>query len=369
MPPGSTPSRPSSTRTCTCAHPAARTRRTSTPAPAPPPPAASARSSPCRTPTRWWTAPRCCGRCASAPASRRACRSASSPRSRAGMDGEELTEMAELADEGAVGFTDDGLPVRSAGRAAPRAQLPAPGRPRARPARGGPHALGRRRDARGRRLGPARAGRDPLDQRVHDGGARRRDRRSTRTRACTSSTCPRARRSTAIEQAKAAGVKITAEATPHHLTLTDEAVLGARLELQDEPAAALGGRPPGADRGAAQRACSTAWPPTTRRTRARRRSSRSSWRPMGVTGLETAFAARPHRPGAAGRDRARAAGGAHDRGWRRRSGLPIPTLAPGSPANVCSSTSTPSGRWGRRATRAAPPTAASPGARSPGACA
>ena len=48
-------SRPSSTRTCTCARPAARTRRTSTPARAPPPPAATARSSPCRTPTRWWT--------------------------------------------------------------------------------------------------------------------------------------------------------------------------------------------------------------------------------------------------------------------------------------------------------------------------
>ena len=32
-----------------------------------------------------------------------------------GQRGEELTEMAELAEVGAVGFTDDGLPVRSAG--------------------------------------------------------------------------------------------------------------------------------------------------------------------------------------------------------------------------------------------------------------
>ncbi len=31
-----------------------------------------------------------------------------------GMEGEELTEMAELRDAGAVGFTDDGLPIRSA---------------------------------------------------------------------------------------------------------------------------------------------------------------------------------------------------------------------------------------------------------------
>ena len=49
-------------------------------------------------------------------------------------------------------------------------------------------------------------------------------------------------------------------------------------QLQDEPAAALGGRPPGADRGAALGRRSTASPPTTPRTRARRRSSRSSWR-------------------------------------------------------------------------------------------
>jgi dihydroorotase len=32
-----------------------------------------------------------------------------------GLDGEQLTEMAELRDEGAVGFTDDGRPVQSAG--------------------------------------------------------------------------------------------------------------------------------------------------------------------------------------------------------------------------------------------------------------
>ena len=32
-----------------------------------------------------------------------------------GLEGEELTEMAELRKEGALGFTDDGRPVRSAG--------------------------------------------------------------------------------------------------------------------------------------------------------------------------------------------------------------------------------------------------------------
>ena len=32
-----------------------------------------------------------------------------------GQRGERLTEMAELADAGAAGFSDDGLPLRSAG--------------------------------------------------------------------------------------------------------------------------------------------------------------------------------------------------------------------------------------------------------------
>ena len=58
----------------------------------------------------------------------------------------------------------------------------------------------------------------------------------------------------AIAEAKARGVKITCEASPHHLTLTDEALLErARHAAEDEPAAALRGRPPGADRRPADR--------------------------------------------------------------------------------------------------------------------
>ena len=52
----------------------------------------------------------------------------------------------------------------------------------------------------------------------------------------------------------------------------------ARHQHEDEPAAARRGRPRGADRRRCARARSTASPPTTRRTRARRRSSRSSSR-------------------------------------------------------------------------------------------
>ena len=180
--------RPSSTRTCTCARPGARTRRTSTPARAPRPPAASARSSPSRTPTRWWTRRRCCARCASARAPRRASPTGFLAAITVGQGGERLTEMAELADAGAAGFTDDGLPVRSAGvmRQALQYQRLA-GRVLALHEED-PVAVGRRRDARGRGVGAARRGRDPVGVRVDDGGAR------LRARAVRGGADPRAAR-------------------------------------------------------------------------------------------------------------------------------------------------------------------------------
>ena len=85
-------------------------------APRPRRPAATARSSRCRTPTRSSTRPPCSARSSRRRAreARRA-RPASWPRSRRAQRGEELTEMAELADAGAAAFTDDGRPVVSAG--------------------------------------------------------------------------------------------------------------------------------------------------------------------------------------------------------------------------------------------------------------
>ena len=59
------------------------------------------------------------------PAARRACRSASSPRSPAASRATALTEMAELADAGALGFTDDGKPVRAPGCCARRSSTSA----------------------------------------------------------------------------------------------------------------------------------------------------------------------------------------------------------------------------------------------------
>ena len=164
--PGSCSRPPSSTRTSTCARPAARTRRRSRPAPRPRPPAATARSSRCRTPTRSSTRPACSARSSStARPTRRRCRSASSPRSRAARRGEELTEMGELADAGAAAFSDDGMPVASAGADAARAPVLRDHRPAARAPLRGADALARRPRPRGRRLGRARLRRLPVGRR------------------------------------------------------------------------------------------------------------------------------------------------------------------------------------------------------------
>ena len=113
-----TPSPPSSTRTSTCAPPARSTRRTSRPAPAPPPPAATAGSS------RWPTPQPPVSTAADIAALREQARAGASvpvgfmATVTRGMQGEELTEMVELREAGAVGFTDDGLPIAAPGSCA-----------------------------------------------------------------------------------------------------------------------------------------------------------------------------------------------------------------------------------------------------------
>ena len=56
-----------------------------------------------------------------------------------------------------------------------------------------------------------------------------------------------------VRAAKARRVRVTAEATPHHFTLTDEAVAEYDAQRQDEPAAARRRRPRGAARRARRR--------------------------------------------------------------------------------------------------------------------
>ena len=124
---GSRSSPASSTRTSTCARPGARTRRTSSPARAPRPPAASAACSRCRTPTRSSTTRSVLRVAARARRARgaRAGRLPGGDHARAS-PATELTEMAELAREGAAGFSDDGVPVADAAPHAPGAPVPAP---------------------------------------------------------------------------------------------------------------------------------------------------------------------------------------------------------------------------------------------------
>ena len=100
-----------------------------------------------------------------------------------------------------------------------------------------------------------------------------------RRRACTSRTSARAGAVDAgARRARRAALAVTAEVTPHHFTLTDEAVGELRHQRQDEPAAAH--RAPTSRRcaPASPTARSTRSPPTTRRTTATRRTSSSTAR-------------------------------------------------------------------------------------------
>jgi len=148
------------------------------------------------------------------------------------MAGEELTEMAELADAGAAGFSDDGLPIASARvlRRALQYQRLA----------GGTIAL--------HEEDPDLSG----DGVMHEGevsaalglaGIPAPSESTAIARDCALASYEQARihvqhlsaRSSveAIAAAKEAGVQVSCEATPHHLTLTDDAVrsLDARFKM------------------------------------------------------------------------------------------------------------------------------------------
>jgi dihydroorotase len=149
-----------------------------------------------------------------------------------GMQGEELTEMTELAETGAVGFSDDGLPIRSARvmRRALQYQALADRQIALHEEDPDLSAAGSMHEgAVSAVLGIAGVpsisestmiARDAAlaafeDARIH-----------VQHLSAAESVA-------AVEQAKAAGVRITCEATPHHLTLTDEAVrsLDARFKM------------------------------------------------------------------------------------------------------------------------------------------
>jgi dihydroorotase len=206
-----------------------------------------------------------------------------------GQQGSDLTEMAELADAGAAGFTDDGLPLRSAGvmRQALQYQRLA-GRTIALheedPSLSGSGVM--HEGAVSALLGMAgipsvsestMIARDCAlaayeDGRIHVQHVSARESVE------------------AIEAAKQAGVKVSAEATPHHLCLTDEAVrsLDAHFKM-NPPLRAEADRQAliEALRSGALDCVATDHAPHSREEK----EQPFEVAPMGVTGLETAFAA------------------------------------------------------------------------------
>jgi dihydroorotase len=249
-----------------------------------------------------------------------------------GQEGERLTEMAELADAGAAGFTDDGLPVRSAGVMR--------------------HALQYQRLA-GRVLAlheedPSLSG----DGAMHEGeisallgvaGIPSISESSMVARDCALALYEEGRihvqhvsaRETvdALERAKAAGCQVTCEATPHHLLLTDEAVRTLDTNMKMNPPLRSD-----QDRHAlieALRSGAIDCIATDHAPHAREEKEQPfELAPMGVTGLETAFAALHTGlvlPGVIGLDllvERMTSGG-------ESFGLAVPVIRPGAPANLC----------------------------------
>ncbi|HLM08853.1 MAG TPA: dihydroorotase [Thermoleophilaceae bacterium] len=249
-----------------------------------------------------------------------------------GQTGELLTEMAELADAGAAGFTDDGLPVRSAGvmRLALQYQRLA-GRTLALheedPSLSGAGVM--HEGAVSALLGVA--GIPSVSESTiiaRDCDLARFER--GRIHVQHISACGSLR---VIELAKDAGVAVTAEATPHHLLLTDEDVRSLDTNMKMNPPLREE-----RDRQAlidALRSGVIDCIATDHAPHAREEKEQPfELAPMGVTGLETAFAA-VHTglvlPGVLELglvvERMTAGG--------EPFGLPTPRLEPGAEANVC----------------------------------
>ncbi|HEX8742964.1 MAG TPA: dihydroorotase [Thermoleophilaceae bacterium] len=249
-----------------------------------------------------------------------------------GQSGRELTEMAELADAGAFAFTDDGRPVESAGvlRQALQYQRLA-GRMIALheedPSLSGDGAM--HEGAVSAVLGlsgipsiseSTAIARDAAIA-AYEGGRIQVQHVSARESVA------------AIERAKAEGVEVYAEVTPHHLCLTDDAVrsLDANFKM-NPPLRSEHHRQALIE---ALRSGTLDCVATDHAPHAREEKEQPfEVAPMGVTGLETAFATlhthlvMPGLVDLALLVERMTAGGIP-------FGIPAPTLAPGTPANVC----------------------------------
>ncbi|MBV9604874.1 MAG: dihydroorotase [Solirubrobacterales bacterium] len=247
------------------------------------------------------------------------------------LKGDELTEMAELRDAGALGFTDDGKPVVSAGTLRKALQYQR--------LCGGVIALHEEdpelsRDgvmhegAVSARLGIA--GIPSLSESTmiaRDGAlaAYENARVHFQHLSCRESV-------EALATAKAAGAKVTAEVCPHHLTLTDDMVrtldsrfkMNPPLRTEDDRRALVEGL-----RSGLIDCVATDHAPHA----AHEKEVPFEQAPMGTTGLETAFAALFTELVLCGELELgtvveRMSDGA------ALYGLPVPRIAPGEPANL-----------------------------------
>jgi dihydroorotase len=248
-----------------------------------------------------------------------------------GLQGEQLTEMAELREQGAVGFTDDGQPVQSAGmlRKALQYQRLCGGiialhEEDKTLSRGGSMHEGAVSTALG--LGgiptvseSTMVARDAAlagyeDARVH-----------FQHLSCSASV-------QAVADAKARGWKVSAEVTPHHLLLTEQDVRGMDTRMKMHPPLATE-----ADRQAlieGLRDGTIDCVATDHAPHARdEKEVPFEQAPMGTTGLETAFAALYTHLVLAGVlelavlvERLTAGASVFN--------LPTPLIAPGEPANL-----------------------------------
>jgi dihydroorotase len=249
------------------------------------------------------------------------------------MKGEELTEMVELREAGAIGFSDDGLPIRSANvmrRALQYQRLC-----------GGNIAL---HEEEPTLSGEGVMHEGPVSAAVGLAGIPSVSESTMVARDAALARYEGARIHVqhlsaaesveAVAAAKAAGVEISAEASPHHLCLTDEEIRGTLdphrfkmnppLRSESDRQALIAGL-----RDGTVECIATDHAPH----QAEEKEVPFEQAAMGVTGLETAFAALHTElviPGVIGLDLLveRLAGGAAPFGIER------PTLAPGSEANV-----------------------------------
>jgi dihydroorotase len=249
-----------------------------------------------------------------------------------GLTGEELTEMAELRDAGAIGFTDDGKPVVSAGmlRRALQYQRLAGGiiaLHEEDPALSGDGVM--HEGAVSARLGMA--GIPSLSESTmvaRDAALALYEGASVHFQhlSCVESV-------QALVEAKARGVKVSGEVSPHHLTLTDEAVrsLDSRFKMNPPLRAEADRRTLiEALRSGVIECVATDHAPHARHEK----EVPFEQAPMGTTGLETAFAAIYTDLVVSGQlelstliERMTAGVALY--------GLLTPRIAPGEPANVC----------------------------------